>query len=96
MKLLALAYRLAERWAVVDVENCDFTTGPDGTRWYDVRQLFDEREHSPQYVDWHRESLLWLFSRGLLARHPEKAHLVRLTQPVLPVDTGHLFPRKAA
>lgn len=78
LTLLALAARLADRWAVVDVERCDFTTGPDGTRWYDASYLLDLREHPPEHVDQHRESLFWLFSRGLLFVHPEKPQLVRL------------------
>lgn len=78
LTLIALAARLADRWAVVDVESCEFHRGPDGTRWYDVSLLLDLREHPPQHVDWHRESLLWLFYRELLAPHPVKPHLVRL------------------
>lgn len=83
LSLLAVAARLADRWAVVDVENCEFTTGPDGTRWYDLRYLLDEREHPPQHVDWHRESLLWLLSRSLLVLHPQKPHLGRLVRAAL-------------
>lgn len=78
LNLLVLAYRLADRWAVVDVERCDFTTGPDGTRWYDLRHLLNPHEHPAEHIDWHRESVQWLLSRGLLVRHPETPHLARL------------------
>lgn len=87
-----LATRLADRWAVVDVERCEHTTGPDGTRWYDTRYLFDEREHPIEHVHWHRESVTWLILRGLLKTHPKHPHLVRLL-PQAPREPINPQPR---
>ena len=47
-------------------------------RWYDVRALLDEREQAPRSADFHREVLDYGLQRGLLQRHPDKAHLVRI------------------
>lgn len=52
---------------------------PEG--WRDVRPMLDPREHSGQSIDIATELLAYARDRGLIQRHPESAHLVRITRP---------------
>lgn len=55
--------------------------GLAGQRWFDLRPMLDEREHSTPSIDQHRLLIDHALERGLLARHPTTPHLVRLVQP---------------
>lgn len=75
-----IAERIADRAVVADIEAwCPAFKLHDVT-WIDVRPLLDERELSMQCIDMNTEALAYAEMRGLIARHPDHAHLVRITR----------------
>ena len=46
--------------------------------WIDVGPMLDEREVSLRWLDIHRILLDYALQRGLIERHPKRAHLVRV------------------
>jgi hypothetical protein len=84
MPLTTLAWALADRAAVVDIEVCDYEIMADGTRCYDLCGLVNADLLSPESLALNADSLRWAFWRGLIEQHPTRRHLVRLkpaTQP---------------
>lgn len=79
-ELIRRSLLIADRAAVADIESNAPATVLYTQRWYDVRPLLDEREYSAPCVDMNRESLDYALMRGLIARHPEHAHLVRIAR----------------
>lgn len=70
---------IADRAVVADIETeADPVPGSPG--WWDVRSMLSEREHGPQIIDMNREALDYAVMRGLAQRHPEHAHLLRITR----------------
>lgn len=80
---LHAAIRIANQAVVADVEtNCHALRSPCGKlTWYDVRPMLDEREHSPPVVDMAREAITYGVDAGVLVRHDEHEHLVRVARP---------------
>lgn len=68
---------IADAAAVSDIETGAATVADD-PRWYDVRPMLDEREHSPQVIDMATEMLAYAEQRGLIQRHQVEPHLVRI------------------
>lgn len=73
--------RILDEHIVSDVE-CEGVAvnlpGDDGfRRWYDVRPMLDEREHSPEFIDTARESIAWGLHRRVLRQHPDVPHLIQ-------------------
>lgn len=54
------------------------TVDADGRTWFDVRPLIDPRERSSHQIDIATEAIELGAATGLLARHPEHPHLVRM------------------
>lgn len=63
------------------------TVDADGRTWFDVRPLTDPRERSAHQIDIAQEALDLGTATGLLARHPEQPHLVRLLPRSAPLTT---------
>lgn len=80
---LQAAIRIANQAVVADVEtNCLALRSPCGKlTWYDVRPMLDEREHSPPVVDMAREAITYGVDTGVLVRHDEHPHWVRVARP---------------
>lgn len=78
------ALRMLDEYVVSDVEcygvSIELPGGAEGRRWYDVRPMLDEREHSPQFVDQAREAIGWGLHRGVLRRHADIPHLIQTTK----------------
>jgi hypothetical protein len=77
--------RLAQRYIVLEVEqNANRVDIPDagGThvRWWDIRPLIDEREQPNEHIDMNVEILAAGIALGLLASHPTRRELVRITR----------------
>lgn len=51
-----------------------------GRRWYDVRPMLDEREHSTEYIDAAREGIAWGLHRRVLRQHPDVPHLIQCSK----------------
>lgn len=77
------AIRIANDAVVADVQtNCPAQRSACGRyTWYDVRPMLDEREHSPPVLDMAREALDYGLGTGVLVRHDEQPHLVRVARP---------------
>ena len=78
-ELVRHATQIADRAVVADIESEAVRTDRSG-RWYDVRPMLDEREHSPQCIDMATQALQYAVMRGLVQRDTEHAHLVRITR----------------
>ena len=77
------AVRIANAAVVADIEsNCPALRSPCGRiTWYDVRPMLDPREHSPQVVDMATEAITYGVEAGLLLRHDEHPHWLRVARP---------------
>jgi hypothetical protein len=65
-----LAHRLAEAYVVSDIESACTRTPDDQRRWWwDTRVM----------LDMNRQALDYAAERGLITRHPDKPHMVRIT-----------------
>lgn len=73
-----LGFRLANRAVVSDIESEGYAVDIDGVRWWDIRPMFDVREHSPEVVDMSSEAMAYALASGLVQRHATQAHLVRI------------------
>lgn len=79
-ELVRRALMLADQAVIADIESEGFGMHFEGMNWYDVRPMLDEREHSLQVIDMAREALEYARQRGLIARHPDHSHLVRIVR----------------
>lgn len=71
--------RIADRAAVecIELNGTEDRSRGEG-RWFDIRPMLDEREHSPPFIDWAREEIDWALFRGYAQRHPHHPHLLRI------------------
>ena len=78
-----LQQRIADRACVCDIE-CEGIAEDDGhgRRWYDVRPMLDPREHCDEMIDMAREAIDYALARGLVARHADLPHLLRVLPAV--------------
>ncbi len=76
----AAAYALADRAVISDIEcNCIGVRQPhDPARWYDTRPLLDPREYPDPLLEMNRQALDYADARGLITRHHDAAHMVRI------------------
>jgi hypothetical protein len=79
-ELIRRSLMLADRAVVADVEELCPAMYIAGVTWIDVRPLLDERELSMECIDLNREALDYALMRGLIARHPDHVHLVRVAR----------------
>lgn len=79
-ELVRRGLMLADRATVSDIECEGIPVEEDGQRWYDVRPMLDEHEHSAPVIDMATEALQYALMRGLIQRHPRMQHLVRITR----------------
>jgi hypothetical protein len=75
-----VAHRLAEAYVVSDIESA-CTRTPDEQRrwWWDTRVMLDPREQPDDVLEMNRQALDYAAERGLITRHPDKPHMVRIT-----------------
>lgn len=79
-QLLTLGLAIANRAAICDIESeCVATEDDDGARWYDTRPMVDPREHSGELIDMATDTLVYAEASGLIRRHAQHRHLVRIT-----------------
>jgi hypothetical protein len=80
LDLLRQTFTIANRAAIADIETeCVAITLGDGLRWYDTRPMIDPREHCGELLDMATQTLAYADAAGLIARHPQQRHMVRLT-----------------
>lgn len=73
------AARLADRYAVSDIEMHGARVLLDGRPWYDTRPMLDEHEHDSISIDMARDCIDHAVHRALAVRHPEKPYLLHIT-----------------
>ncbi len=74
-----VAARLADRYAVSDIEMNGARVRDGGTVWYDTRPMLDPHEHDNLSIDMARDCIEHAVHRGLAVRHGEKPYLLRIT-----------------
>ena len=73
-----MAYSLADRACVADIECHAVAAYLDGQRWLDIRAMTDPREMPDDLIEMHAQALAYAELRGLFTKHPDHAHLVRI------------------
>lgn len=74
-----LQQRIADRACISDIETEGIAERDrHGRRWYDTRPMLDAREHCDEMIDMAHEALDYAIARGLVVRHAELPHLVRI------------------
>lgn len=79
--LWTLERTVAARAVISDIEDCACAVRVDNAQWWDLRPMLDDREHPPQSIDMASQALIYAFARGLITRHPQQQHLVRINRP---------------
>lgn len=79
-ELVRRSLLIADRAVVADITDACLSQRMTDATWWDVRPMLDPREHSMECVDMATEALDYAQMRGLVARHPELKHLVRITR----------------
>jgi hypothetical protein len=88
-QLVGMALALADRSVVCDVESeGNLVVMPDGSRWWDIRPMFNPHEHCNEVIDMARQAVSYGLARGVLFGHPLHEHLVHIARP----DTRALPP----
>jgi hypothetical protein len=78
-ELVRRGLQLADAYCVSDIETSAAPVGVASARWYDVRPMLDDREHSPAVIDMAAQALAYATQRGLIEFHATEPHLVRIT-----------------
>lgn len=80
MQLLRRGLALANHAVVDAIRSQAVRVQLDGNAWHDVRPMLDPREVSGEAIDFNAECLSWAEHAGLVRRHVEHAHLVRIVR----------------
>jgi|GEM_PF-3387980 len=74
-----LAHEIADRAVVADIETeCICVSDEAGRGWWDTRVMLDPREMPDDCIEMSRQALDYATHRGLITRHPDAPHLVRI------------------
>lgn len=79
-ELVRHGLQIADRAVVSDIELSATSVPGQHHCWYDIRSMLDEREHSSPVVDMNTQALDYALLRGLIQRHADQTHLVRITR----------------
>jgi hypothetical protein len=80
VQLLTLGLTIANRAVIADIESeCVALDDADGVRWHDTRPMIDPNEHCSEVIDMATETLAYAEESGLIRRHAQQRHLVRIT-----------------
>lgn len=71
------AYRLADDYAISDIEAFGEQVVLDDAIWWDTTPMLDEREWCPTSRDMARVSIDYAVKRGLFLQHPRRPELLR-------------------
>ena len=77
-RLDRLAYTLADRACIADIETECHVLQADGVPWWDTRPMTDPRELPDDLVEMNTQALAYAELRGLFTRHPLRPYLVRI------------------
>ncbi len=80
---LQRAVRIANEAVVCDIESNAYPIRSDcGTvTWYDTQPMLDPREHGPEIIDMVSEAIQYGVESGLLIRHQQQPHWLRVARP---------------
>lgn len=73
-----LAFHIANRAVVEDIESYAVKQVTDGRIYWDTRPMLDTREHAPQMVDMAAQALQYAIGAGLVGLHPQRPYLVTI------------------
>ena len=76
--IYTLAFQIANRSMVADIESEGYRVQLDGLSWYDTRPMLDETRQGPEGVQLNTDALAFAITTRIVERHPELAHLVRI------------------
>lgn len=78
-QLVRLAFQLANRAVISDIESEGHKVQLDGRIWWDTRPMTDLREHSPEVVDMATAAIQYAVGSGIAAIHPQRPYLLTIT-----------------
>jgi hypothetical protein len=77
-QMVHLAFEIANRAVVEDIENYAVKEVTDGRIYWDTRPMTDPREHAPQSIDMATQAIRYALTAGLAAVHPQRPYLITL------------------
>lgn len=86
-----LGLRLADRYAVCDIEIEATLTAIDGARdgtWYDLATMLDPDRHPADVLALHEQTIVWALGRGLIEQHPQRQSCVRIAHRFLALEVA--------
>jgi hypothetical protein len=77
-EVVRMGTQIADAAVLADIRSFGVMVFEHQLAWYDVRPMLDQRERSLQCVDMATMALQYALVRGLVRRHSQHAHLVRI------------------
>jgi hypothetical protein len=75
-----MAFDLADRAVVCDIESECPPHFQDGQLWRDMRPMLSLDEHSGEFIDMAQQAVVYALLRGLVIAHLQHPHLVRVVR----------------
>lgn len=76
--LIRSALQIADQAVLCDVETEGRQIGTPSERRWDVSAMFDENEHSPEFIDMAEQGIAYGVMRGLLGMDTKRRWTVRI------------------
>ena len=78
--LIRSALQIADQAVLCDIESEGLLIGPPSERRWDVSAMFDENEHSPEFLDMAEQGIAYGVMRGLLEMDTTRRWTVRIVR----------------
>jgi hypothetical protein len=75
-----MAFDIADRAVIADIEGECSAHCADGHRWYDLRPMLDLHEHAGPVIDMAQQAVVYALLRGLVVADTKHPHLVRVVR----------------
>ena len=75
-RIVHIAFEVANRAVVSDIESEGHRVELDGRTWWDTRPMTDPHEHAPEVIDMATQAIQYAVGTGLAAVHPQRPYLV--------------------
>ena len=75
-RLVHLAFEIANRAVVEDIESYGVQAALDGRTWWDIRPMIDPNEHCQASIDMSVQAIQYAVGSGIVAVHPQRPYLL--------------------
>jgi hypothetical protein len=77
-QLIKLAFEIANRAVIEDLESYAVKVQTDGRIWWDTRPMTNPHEHCAESIDMANEAIRYAVGAGLVGLHPQRPYLVTI------------------